>query len=150
MQRVSKDAAAGALFLVIGAGFALYAWASLPLGTSFRMGPGFFPLLVAVLLALFGMGILVTGLRTPSEAGHPAPWRAVILLSLALVGFGLMVRPLGLAPVLFLSSLAASFASTRMTFARAAATAAGLTVICVILFGFVLDLSLPMLGDWFY
>jgi hypothetical protein len=151
MQRLGRDAGAGALFLFCGAFFGIYAWASLPMGTAFRMGPGFFPVVVGGLLALFGLAILVQGLRTgTAEAAQPpVPWRAVGLVTLALVLFGISVRPLGMAPALLAASFLAAFSSRRMSVAYAAAIAAGLTALCALLFGYLLDLSIPLVGDRF-
>lgn len=150
MQHLGKDAAAGAMFLFCGLFFGIYAWASLPMGTAFRMGPGFFPVAVGGLLALFGSAILLQGLRAgAAEAALPVPWRAVALVTVALVLFGLCVRPLGMAPALVLASFIVAFASRRMTIRYAAAIAAGLTAVCALLFGYLLDLSIPLLGDWF-
>ncbi|MCU0908987.1 MAG: hypothetical protein MUF73_16465 [Rhodobacteraceae bacterium] len=49
------DTAAGALFVVLGAGFAWFG-RGLEIGTTFRMGPGYFPLVLAGLLILLGLG----------------------------------------------------------------------------------------------
>ena len=55
----SKDAVAGVLFILLGLGFGLNAWLNLNLGTSLRMGPGYFPLLLSGLLVLPGAATLV-------------------------------------------------------------------------------------------
>ena len=55
------DAAVGVIFILIGAFFAIFALNYLPLGTSNRMGPGYFPTMVG------GLG---TGM---SNTRHPAP-----------------------------------------------------------------------------
>jgi hypothetical protein len=151
MQRLGKDAGAGLLFLACGLFFGGYAWISLPMGTAFRMGPGFFPVAVGGLLAAFGLAILVRGLRdaTGGDTQPPVPWRAIALVTVALVFFGLAVRPLGMVPALFGASICAAYASRSMTLPRAAATAAGLTALCAMLFGYLLDLSVPLFGDWF-
>ena len=149
MQPVSKRTSAGTMFLGAGGFAALYAYATLPMGSAFRMGPGFFPVVVGSLLAVLGATILVQGLREQAEPGEPFPWRAVLVIPAALVAFGLMMRPFGLPVALFVTCFAAAFASRLMTAAKAAAIALGMTVLCVVLFGFILDLSLPLLGDLF-
>ncbi len=149
MHRISKDIGAGIMFFALGAFFALYAWFTLRMGTAFRMGPGFFPVSVGVILALFGAAIFLRGLAQQAQGAMPVPWRAVVLIPATLAAFGLAVRPLGMVPALFLTCFAVAFASKRMTVRLAAATSAGMTAACVVLFVFLLDMSLPLLGDWF-
>lgn len=52
--RDQKEFLAGAIFTVIGVVWALRAMA-LPLGTATAMGPGYFPLVVAIVLACTGL-----------------------------------------------------------------------------------------------
>ena len=40
---MGKDLSAGAIFIAIAAFFLSSAWLNLEIGTSFRMGPGYFP-----------------------------------------------------------------------------------------------------------
>jgi Tripartite tricarboxylate transporter TctB family len=52
-----KDFFAGVMFLVVGALFAIGA-TKYNVGSAARMGPGYFPLLLGVLLAVLGAGII--------------------------------------------------------------------------------------------
>jgi hypothetical protein len=52
-----KDFFAGLMFLVVGAGFAFGA-TKYNVGSAARMGPGYFPLLLGILLAVLGAGII--------------------------------------------------------------------------------------------
>ena len=45
-----KDAVAGAAFILAGAYFSLDAWFNLEMGSALRMGPGYYPLLVGLIL----------------------------------------------------------------------------------------------------
>ena len=69
----TKDASAGALFIVLGVGFGLNAYLSLDLGTTMRMGPGYFPLLLSGLLVILGVAILLRAFGAPNEAGARLP-----------------------------------------------------------------------------
>ena len=51
---MGKDLSAGAIFIAIAAFFLSSAWLNLEIGTSFRMGPGYFPVALAVLLLVLG------------------------------------------------------------------------------------------------
>ena len=82
MQRAGiKDILAGLIFLGFGAAFG-YAATGYPIGTAFRMGPGYFPLLLAGALALLGAAIVVKGFAAAAAEGEigPVPWRALVLL----------------------------------------------------------------------
>ena len=47
---MGKDLLAGAIFIAIGAFFLSNAWRNLEIGTSFQMGPGYFPVVLAGIL----------------------------------------------------------------------------------------------------
>jgi hypothetical protein len=147
VQVNSRDAASGAIFLVLGGLFALGAL-GLELGSAFRMGPGFFPLVLAA--ALMGLGLLsIAGsLGAPSRPFTAVPWRGLVLILASPVVFGLTVRGLGLLPSIALVVLIASFASRKMSAPLALALTVGLTLFCVLVFGIGLKLPIPLLGPW--
>ena len=79
-----QDFLAGLLFLAFGVGFG---WAATrhPLGSATDMGPGFFPLLMGLLLALLGVLILFKALTFEAlGGGRVAHW-----------GLGPLLRVLG-------------------------------------------------------
>ena len=81
-----KDFFAGLLFLVIVAVFAL-GLRELPIGTAFRMGPGYFPMVLLFILAGLGVAILVNGLRTQGEPLGELPWRGLIIINAPILLF---------------------------------------------------------------
>ena len=87
-----KDVAAGLIFFCIGAFFCIYAVTTLAIGTSFRMGPGYFPMLSGGLVALLGLIIAIGGIGKRTTEFGAVPWRGLILVSLAPVVFGACVR----------------------------------------------------------
>lgn len=74
--RTRDDVLAGAVFLAFGAAFA-YASTQYDVGTLFHMGPGYFPLVLGIILAGFGVAIIGTALATRQGivpvAQAPAP-----------------------------------------------------------------------------
>lgn len=97
--RDNKDVWAGAMFVAIGAGAMLIARAY-PFGSALRMGPGFFPTLLGGILVLFGLSIMARGLR--HRARIQARWslRALVMLPLSLVLFGVLMERAGFVPAL--------------------------------------------------
>jgi hypothetical protein len=149
MRAGLKDVLSGLIFLGFGIAFG-YAATGYELGTAFRMGPGYFPLVLAGALALLGIAIVVKGVLASGaiEDLGPVPWRAVVLILGAVIVFGATVRGLGLAPTVFVSALLAALASRRNPPAAALVLAAALTVFCVLIFHYGLGVALPLFGPW--
>ena len=147
MQVNTRDAASGAIFIVLGGLFVLGAL-GLEIGSAFRMGPGFFPLVLAGVLMALGLGSIIGSVGSPSRPITGVPWRGLVLILSAPVIFGLTVRELGLLPGIALVVLIASFASRRVSVRLALVLTAGLTAFCVLVFGIGLKLPIPLLGPW--
>ncbi|MGO4832355.1 tripartite tricarboxylate transporter TctB family protein [Rhizobiaceae sp. 2RAB30] len=137
----------GALFVVVGL-FFLVQSLGLELGTAFRMGPGYFPLVLSGVLILLGLVIVVQATRAEGEPIGPIAWRGILLILPAPIVFGLTVRGLGFVPAIFISALVASFASSRMTPLVALILSALLTVFSVIVFSYGLGLPFERFGPW--
>ncbi|MET0483896.1 MAG: tripartite tricarboxylate transporter TctB family protein [Aestuariivirgaceae bacterium] len=137
----------GAIFVLFGLFFAVQA-SSLEIGTAFRMGPGYFPLVLAIVLVLLGLVILVQAFRVEGEPIGPIAWRGMLFILPAPIFFGLTVRGLGFVPSIFLTALVAAFASRRMTPGLAVLLAAGLTLFSVAVFSYALGLPFQRFGPW--
>jgi hypothetical protein len=59
------DRLSGAFLVLVGL-FVVWERRVLPLGTAYRPGPGYFPLLLAILLIIFGAILIIRGKGTPS------------------------------------------------------------------------------------
>ena len=64
-----KDFFSGVMFCVVGGAFAFGA-TKYSIGQGARMGPGYFPLLLGVILAILGAIILFKSLVVETEGGH--------------------------------------------------------------------------------
>jgi Tripartite tricarboxylate transporter TctB family len=151
-KRAVTDILAGLIFVAFGLAFAITSL-SYELGTPLRMGPGYFPLALGGLLVFLGLLIVGKGFIPSSGTDGEGrlgsvPWRALFLIVLALLFFGLTVRGLGLVPATAVTALLTALASYRTGILAAAAIAAGLTVLCVLIFVLALQLRLPLLGPW--
>ena len=148
-RRSITDILAGLIFVAFGAAFGIAA-TGYEFGTALRMGPGFFPIVLAAALVLLGGAILVKGfLAVAEDAGLGiVAWRAVALLTFAVLFFGATVRGLGLAPALFVTVLVAALASVENTLLQAVAIAVGLTVFCILIFHYALRVAIPLFGPW--
>jgi len=143
-----KDFLAGLAFLGFGLAFAAVA-TSYEFGSPLRMGPGFFPLVLGVILAVLGGLILAKGfLDGEGGAIGSVPWRALVLILGAVLTFGFTVRGLGLVPSAFLAALMSAFASRRTGVVGALLVTVGLTVLCVLIFVVALNVPVPLFGPW--
>lgn len=147
-RRSRPDILAGAIFVVIGGAFVVGSL-GYELGTPLRMGPGYFPLLVGAILAVLGLAIVVKGLVAGEQiAFGPIPWRAVVLIVVALLFFGYAVRGLGFVPTSLITALLTAFASQRVRPIMAVAVALGLTVAATLIFIVALQFRAPLWGTW--
>lgn len=148
LKSARKDLGAGAVFVGFGLAFAITA-STYEVGSGLQMGPGYFPLVLGGLLVLLGLLIALKGLVSP-ETGElgPVPWRAAVLLVAAILFFGFAVRGLGIVPTLFVSVLLAALAGKGIRIVPALVIAVSLTALSVVIFIFLLQLPLRLLGPW--
>lgn len=147
MQVDVREVACGAVFLVIAALFC-YGTVDLPMGTAVRMGPGYFPLMLGIILAGLGAIIIVKGLGRARSPFGSIPWRGIFFISLGPVVFGLTVREIGLAAAIALVALIATLASARAGWRLAAILTVSLTAFCVVVFSYGLGLPYALVGPW--
>jgi uncharacterized protein YggT (Ycf19 family) len=113
------------------------------------MGPGYFPLLVGVIVAALGLAIVLKGLIAGEVTAFGAvPWRAVAAIVAALVFFGFTVDGLGFVPASAVTALLTTLASSRVRPLRAVLVAIGLTVASTLIFVVGLQLRIPLWGPW--
>lgn len=107
-----QDFWSGLMFLIVGLGFAL-ASTHYSLGAAARPGPGYFPLGLGVMLAIFGAIVLFKGLSKSTPDDEPIGamvWRPIAWIIGSVVIFGFALPWLGMIVALplliFTSSLA--------------------------------------------
>ncbi|RWR29245.1 tripartite tricarboxylate transporter TctB family protein [Sinirhodobacter populi] len=147
--RSDKTDIVAGLLLMLTAG--LFGWqtAGLNIGTTLRMGPGYFPAILSGLLFLLGLVIFVKSFRSTTEEplGRIA-WRGMLLILPAPVFFGLTVRGLGFVPSIFLATLIASMASMRMKPLMALVLSVIVTIFSALVFSYALGLPFRRFGPW--
>lgn len=148
MKRNPRDFWSGLIYV----GFGLAAVAigrEYEMGTLLRMGPAYFPTVVGFLLGFVGLVSLARAfVKSGAPVGHFA-LRALVIITLAPIVFGLIVRDAGLALALPVLVLLSGAASAHFRWLQFAALAAGLTLFCVFVFLEGLGVPLPLLGPWF-
>ena len=142
-----KDAATGLIFVAIGLWF-VFASIGLDRGTASRMGPGYFPPVLAGILIVLGLFIALRGIGSPTEAIGIIPWRGLVFTLAAPVIFGATVQGLGLVPSLTLATFSSTLASRRMTIRRALLITVGLVTFSTLVFSFGLGIPVRLFGPW--
>ena len=138
-----KDFIAGLLFLAIGL-IGLWVAREYPVGTAFRMGPGYLPHLLLYGLILLGAAIAARGFVIEEGFDGPFAWRALIGITAALILFGLLVERLGLVITTVAAVLAASLAGQGARWREMVLVAAGLAAFAAGLFAYALRLPIPV------
>lgn len=109
-----KDFFAGLMYLGIGAAFAVGA-TNYTIGTGARMGPGYFPLLLGIILAIIGAVVAFKALVVETPDGDPIGkwgWRPLILIILANFVFGILLGGIPTLGIPAMGMIAAIYALT--------------------------------------
>lgn len=142
-----KDILAGLLFVTLAAVFG-FQGAGLPVGTSTRMGPGYFPILLSGLLGLLGLLVIAQGLRDQAAMPRGFPLRGSIFVLLAVLAFAAGIDRLGFLPAVAVSVCLGTMASRRSRLRGALLTTAILTAFCWLVFIVGLGLPFVLIGPW--
>ena len=126
----------------------LAALRNLSLGSAASMGPGYFPLLVTMPLALIGLIVAARAFgrgNAPQETVRPIAFALVLAAPIA---FALTVKGLGFVGAIALTVLVSAWASRAMTVRTALLTTAVISVLCVVIFYSLLRMPVALVGDW--
>lgn len=145
--RHPKDFWTGIIFLFIGLA-AVVIGRDYTMGTAGRMGPAYFPTVLGGMLALIG---LIGVIRSFLRAGEPVGKfyiKEIVLILVAVLLFGFLVRGAGLVPAALVLVLLSAYASPKFTWGASLLLAVGLAVFAVVVFVKLLGLPMPILGPW--
>ena len=149
-----KDFFSGVMFMAIGIAFGWGA-TTYNVGEGARMGPGYFPLMLGIVLAILGLVILFESLVVETEDGEPIgswAWRPLVFIIAANLAFGVLlaglpsigVPSMGMIAAIFgltiISSMADGKFHLRPTLILAAILAAGSYVAFIL----ILKLQIPV------
>ncbi len=140
----NKDVWAGALLIAIGAA-AIFLARNYGFGTALRMGPGFFPIVLGGLLILFGLAILASGLRSNEKIAGSWSLRALVMLPLSLVLFGVLMEHGGFVPAMIVLIFGSATAGTEFKLVEVLLFSLGLTAVCAAVFVWGLGLPYPLI-----
>jgi len=143
----NKQFLSGIMFLFIGAG-SIFIARDYPMGTALRMGPGYFPIVLGGIIGLFGIYELIKGILKPEAMKGNWSLRALIILPLSAVLFGIIMEHGGFIPAMVVLIYVSAASSNEFKFWEVTALAIGLTAASVGLFIYGLGLPYPLITGW--
>jgi hypothetical protein len=143
--RNQRAFAAGALFLAVAVFYFTMSF-NYAQGTPARMGPGFFPKMVAILLAMIGLGILIGSVAPRAHLEKLEKWDVKGLLWIAgsVALFGLLLPHLGLVIALAALIIVSSLASPEFGWRGTIINTVVLIIFCVGVFVYGISLQFPV------
>ena len=143
--RNKKNFWAGITFIAFGLFFAGVG-AQYVIGTTARMGPGYVPAALGVIVSLRGMALSAGALfaKATAENVEKFAFREVILIIGSVVLFGVLLKPLGLIVSLLVLVAVSSYASREFSWRGMLVNAVVLTVLCVVVFVWLLKLRFQL------
>lgn len=154
MIKSQKDFYSGLMFMLIGGAFAWGA-TSYSVGTGARMGPGYFPLLLGIVLAVLGAFIMFYSLVEHTDDGEPIgkfAWRPIGFVLGANIAFGILlaglpslgVPAMGLILAIYALVIIASFAGDHFVLKEVLLLATILSAGSYLAFIVLLKLQMPV------
>lgn len=140
--RHPKDFWAGVLFIVLGGSACLIAL-DYAMGSAGRMGPGYFPRILGLLLAGLGLILVLRSFRLQGEKISFPTFVPLGVVLLSVFVFGIAVNYLGLVLSTIVLVLIASTASHEYRWKESVIASLALAVFVVIAFRYGLKLQLP-------
>ena len=140
----SKDFWAGLMLIALGAMTVLVS-RTYPMGTVLRMGAGYFPTVLGGILVVFGLILLIRGVRSTDRIEPNWSPRALFVIPVTLVLFALLVERIGFVPSLLLLIVGSAAASREFRPIEAVSVGAVLTALCVAVFIWGIGLPYPLL-----
>ena len=147
--KLKRDYYAGGLMLLLGLGAAVTG-AGYKFGSLARMGPGFMPVMLGIVLAFLGLLIAGTALASSEDDGkrflpdHPQ-WFGWLCIISGPVLFIILGTYGGMIPAVFACVFVCALGDKTGTFKSSAVLAAGITVFGVLLFHYLLNIPFPLL-----
>ena len=143
----NRDLWAGMMFFIIGSGAIFMAW-NYPFGSIRRMGPGYFPVVLSVILIAFGIYIMLRGLRKSEKILGIWSIRALIVLPFSMAMFGTLMDHTGFFPALIALIFVSAASGKDFKLKEASLLALILGVLSVAVFIWGLGLPFPLIGKF--
>jgi hypothetical protein len=147
--RAPKELWSGLIYIALAGAF-LWFGREYKIGTSARMGPGFFPFYLSLCLLVLGLIATARAFVIEGEAVESFAWRSLALVLSSCVAFGLLIKGAGLVIALTVLCLLSAAASAYFKITTKALAGLFLLVLfCTLIFIKGLGVPMPIFGAWF-
>ena len=148
--RYNRDFFAGLLYILLGV-VAMWIARDYPFGSALRMGPGYFPTVLGGLMVAFGIAVLLQGVKNNEKIQGTFSIRALFVLPIATVVFGVTMEHLGFIPALALLIPLSAAAGRQFKWIEVGLLTAGIILLSLGIFIWGLGLPYIMIrGIWEY
>ena len=149
MERfVTKDFLSGLMFVAFGLA-ALYFGQHLAVGTPVRMGPGYVPRMLSLVLLALGALVCIIAIVSGSEPVERPKWKPITLVTLGIVCFALLFERAGLIPALVVLIMISSLAGEEFKLIEVIGNIIALSVLCTLVFKVGLGMNISVVqGIW--
>jgi hypothetical protein len=144
MGQMNTRTLIGAVLTILVGTVALIDAARYPMGTLLRMGPGYFPTVVSVLIIGFGAILLLQAFRPEPAVASGFVVRPVLMIPLGIVLFAVLLHRFGLAPAVLALVIVSSLSEPTFRPARSLALALGMLALIYVVFILILRLPFPL------
>jgi len=142
LQKDYRDIVGGLLMMGIGLFVAFFAYENYDPGTLNRMGPGFFPIGLGCLLAVFGFFIALPAFFRTGTAVH-FELRTLVLVTASILIFAALMKTMGIMVATFLAVMTSSLADREISWKNRVLVALGVSTIVWVVFIYGLRMVLP-------
>jgi hypothetical protein len=141
--RSPQDLGAGLLFIAIAAA-GVYLGEDLAFGTTRRIGPGFFPVIISWLIFAIGVVVALRGLVFEGPPLERTRVRPVAMVLLSVLAMGLLMNVIGVFPAAMIFVLIAAFARPAPAIVETLVFGVVMTAAVVLLFAYGLGKPIPL------
>ena len=144
--RNQRDFGAGIMYMVIGLFFTVIA-TQYPMGTAAKMGPGYFPFYLGILMTLLGLLVLIKsmGAKAAIESIPKFNWKIMAQITGSVVLYGLLLPRMGFLVAVVVLVLVSASASKEFTWNGSLLNAGFLVIFTYSVFVVGLKLQFPLL-----
>lgn len=142
-NRDTRDILGGLSLAALGLFAAWYAQQNFDIGNLTRMGPGFFPVGLGLILAVLGVFIALPAFFRGGERTS-VQWKTLALVTASLCVFAFTLKPMGLVFATFVAALTSSLADREITWRNRFLVSGGVSLITYLVFSLGLGMVLPV------
>ena len=140
-----RNFASAGLFIAIGL-LGIWTAQDYTFGTSARMGPGYFPILISGVLIALGLVVGAGALRVSGPKIAEIKWRPMILVLGGIIIFGSLIEIVGFIGSVLITVGVIALASDESRYKEIVLLALFLAIFCTVIFVYALNQPLTLFG----